>query len=58
MEKVTSDLHFPVVLCHNDLLPGNIIYDEKRGELLFEKNTSLSSFTHAFVDVVLRRYYA
>ena len=37
MEMVTSDLHSPVVLCHNDLVPGNIIYDEKRGELLFAK---------------------
>jgi hypothetical protein len=34
-EKILATLNSPVVLSHNDLLPGNIIYDEEKG-----------SFTH------------
>ncbi|OCT86009.1 ethanolamine kinase 1 [Xenopus laevis] len=35
MKEVLSNLQSPVVLCHNDLLCKNIIYNEKRGDVKF-----------------------
>ncbi|OCT87982.1 ethanolamine kinase 1 isoform X4 [Xenopus laevis] len=35
MKEVLSNLQSPVVLCHNDLLCKNIIYNEKRGDVQF-----------------------
>ncbi|KAE8613026.1 hypothetical protein XENTR_v10007537 [Xenopus tropicalis] len=35
MKEVLSNLQSPVVLCHNDLLCKNIIYNEKQGDLQF-----------------------
>ncbi|XP_077324843.1 ethanolamine kinase 1 [Lithobates pipiens] len=35
MKDVLSSLGSPVVLCHNDLLCKNIIYNEKRGDVQF-----------------------
>uniref|UniRef100_A0A8C5MZI9 ethanolamine kinase n=1 Tax=Leptobrachium leishanense TaxID=445787 RepID=A0A8C5MZI9_9ANUR len=35
MKEVLSSLGSPVVLCHNDLLCKNIIYNEKRGNVKF-----------------------
>ena len=34
MKKILSNLGSPVVLCHNDLLCKNIIYNEKQGRYL------------------------
>ncbi|KAF4022714.1 hypothetical protein G4228_014867 [Cervus hanglu yarkandensis] len=35
MKKILSSLGSPVVLCHNDLLCKNIIYNEKQGDVQF-----------------------
>lgn len=34
MKEILSNLGSPVVLCHNDLLCKNIIYNEKQGRYL------------------------
>lgn len=34
MKEILSSLGSPVVLCHNDLLCKNIIYNEKQGRCL------------------------
>lgn len=34
MKRILSNLGSPVVLCHNDLLCKNIIYNEKQGRYL------------------------
>nr|KAF6452283.1 hypothetical protein HJG59_004661 [Molossus molossus] len=35
MKRILSNLGSPVVLCHNDLLCKNIIYNEKQGDVQF-----------------------
>ena len=33
LQRELESVGSPVVFCHNDLLPANIVYDEKKGGL-------------------------
>uniref|UniRef100_UPI00398EC5B7 ethanolamine kinase 1 isoform X2 n=1 Tax=Pristiophorus japonicus TaxID=55135 RepID=UPI00398EC5B7 len=50
MKKHLSSLGSPIVLCHNDLLCKNIIYNEKEGQL-----TELNASTR-FFDILTSNY--
>ena len=44
LQRELESVGSPVVFCHNDLTPANIVYDEKKGGLrLLHLNISVSS---------------
>ena len=41
LQRELDSVESPVVFCHNDLLPANIVYDEKKGGLRLIKLNNL-----------------
>ena len=43
LQRELESVGSPVVFCHNDLIPANIVYDEKKGGLRLIKLSILAS---------------
>jgi thiamine kinase-like enzyme len=50
MKELLSSLGSPVVLCHNDLLCKNIIYNEKQGRYLTLAVSNLIDCSYALFN--------